>query len=194
MELSADARAAFDAMREGVTIIDTNGIIVFGNRAYREFLNKEAGGDIGPIEGYRLRDLRPGARLPDVLEAGKPILHLTRQEIKDFYFVNMYPIYQDGVLIGGLSVVTFLDDAYQARADVYKRQVRGLYRRLRRAGRCACRTGCRRACRSPGRVSHPGSEGGRGGGRQGRSGARRRPPGAGGPAAHPRLGPGGPGV
>lgn len=31
MELSADARAAFDAMREGVTIIDTNGIIVFGN-------------------------------------------------------------------------------------------------------------------------------------------------------------------
>ena len=124
MELSADARAAFDAMREGVTIIDTNGIIVFGNRAYREFLNKEAGGDIGPIEGYRLRDLRPGARLPDVLEAGKPILHLTRQEIKDFYFVNMYPIYQGGVLIGGLSVVTFLDDAYQARAELEAAEAR----------------------------------------------------------------------
>ena len=54
MELNAAARAAFDAMSEGITIIDTDGIIVFGNRAYRNFLNKEAGGDIGPIEGYRL--------------------------------------------------------------------------------------------------------------------------------------------
>ena len=124
MELNADARAAFDAMREGVTIIDTKGYIVFGNRAYREFLNKEAGGDNGPIEGYRLRDLRPGARLPDVLQAGKPILHLTRQEIKDFYFVNMYPIYQDGVLIGGVSIVTFLEDAYQAKEELEAMETR----------------------------------------------------------------------
>ena len=115
MQLNAAARAAFDAMSEGVTIIDIEGKIVFGNRAYRSFLNKEAGGDIGEIEGYRLRDLRPGARLPEVLEAGKPILHITRKEIEDFYFVNMYPIYQNGLLVGGLSVVTFLEDAYQAR-------------------------------------------------------------------------------
>ena len=124
MELNAAARAAFDAMREGITIIDTDGIIVFGNTAYREFLNKEAGGDIGPIEGYRLRDLRPGARLPDVLEKGEPILHLTRQEVEDFYFVNLYPIYRDGVLLGGLSVVTFLDDAYRAREELEAMEAR----------------------------------------------------------------------
>lgn len=118
MVLDAAARAAFDAMREGITIIDTEGRIVFGNLAYREFLNKEAGADIGPIEGYKLRDLRPGARLPDVLEKGEPILHVTRQEIQDFYFVNMYPIYMDGALAGGLSVVTFLEDAYQARQEL----------------------------------------------------------------------------
>lgn len=118
MQLNEDAKLAFDAMREGITIIDAEGRIVFGNKAYREFLNKEAGGDIGPIEGYRLRDLRPGARLPDVLRDGKPILHVTRQEILDFYFVNMYPIYQDGVLVGGLSVVTFLEDAYQVRDEL----------------------------------------------------------------------------
>ena len=46
MELNEAARAAFNAMREGITIIDTDGIIVFGSTAYREFLNKEAGGDI----------------------------------------------------------------------------------------------------------------------------------------------------
>ena len=124
MELNEAARAAFNAMREGITIIDTDGIIVFGNTAYREFLNKKAGGDIGPIEGYRLRDLRPGARLPDVLEKGEPILHLTRQEVEDFYFVNLYPIYRDGVLLGGLSVVTFLDDAYRAREELEAMEAR----------------------------------------------------------------------
>ena len=124
MELNEAARAAFNAMREGITIIDTDGVIVFGNTAYREFLSKEAGGDIGPIEGYRLRDLRPGARLPDVLEKGEPILHLTRQEVKDFYFVNLYPIYRDGVLLGGLSVVTFLDDAYRAREELEAMEAR----------------------------------------------------------------------
>lgn len=118
MELNADARAAFDAMREGITIINTQGEIVFANQAYMEFLHKEVGQDLGPIEGRKLRELRPGARLPDVLDAGKPILHITRQEIKDFYFVNLYPIYQNGVLTGGLSVVTFLEDAYQAKEEL----------------------------------------------------------------------------
>ena len=135
MYLSDDARAVFDAMREGITIIDTEGRIVFGNRAYREFLNKEAGGDIGPIEGCKLRELRPGARLPGVLEAGKHILHITRQEIQDFYFVNMYPIYEDGELKGGVSVVTFLEDAYQAKEELEAAEARSkqVLRRLNRA-------------------------------------------------------------
>jgi len=139
MELNTDAKLTFDAMREGITIIDTEGRIVFGNKAYREFLNKEAGGDIGPIEGYILRDLRPGARLPDVLEAGKPILHITRKEIEDFYFVNMYPIHEDGVLVGGVSVVTFLEDAYQAREELEAMEARSrqLLRSVNRAnGSC----------------------------------------------------------
>ena len=118
LQLSEDARSVLDALREGITVIDTEGRLVFGNRAYREFLNKEAGGDIGPIEGYMLRDLRPGARLPDVLKTGKPILHITRKEIEDFYFTNLYPIYQNGELIGGVSVVTFLEDAYLAREEL----------------------------------------------------------------------------
>lgn len=135
MELNAAARAAFDAMSEGITIIDTDGVIVFGNRAYRDFLNKEAGGDIGPIEGYRLRDLRPGARLPEVLETGKPHLHITRQEIQDFYFVNLYPIYEDGALIGGISVVTFLEDAYRTRQelDAMEAKSQRVLRRLNKA-------------------------------------------------------------
>lgn len=122
-------------MREGITVIDTRGEIVFANQAYIEFLHKEVGQDIGPIEGKKLRDLRPGARLPDVLEAGKPILHITRQEIKDFYFVNLYPIYEDGALAGGLSVVTFLEDAYQAKEELEAMEARSrqVLRRINKA-------------------------------------------------------------
>ena len=135
MELNRDARAAFDAMREGVTVINTRGEIVFANQAYQEFLRKEVGQDLGPIEGRKLRDLRPGARLPDVLEAGKPILHITRQEIKDFYFVNLYPIYENGILAGGLSVVTFLEDAYQAKEELEAMEARSrqVIRRINKA-------------------------------------------------------------
>lgn len=135
MKLSPDARAVMDAMTEGITIIDTEGVLVFGNRAYRNFLNREAGRDIGPIEGKKLRDLRPGARLPEVLEKGEPILHITRQEIKDFYFVNMYPIYQDGVLQGGVSVVIFLEDAYQVRDELEAAEARSrqVLRRINKA-------------------------------------------------------------
>lgn len=124
MRLDKDARAAFDAMNEGITIIDTEGRIVFGNRAYLEFLRKELGQDPGTIEGKLLRALRPGARLPEVLEAGKPILHITRQEIQDFYFVNLYPIFEDGALTGGISVVTFIEDAYEARAELEAMEAR----------------------------------------------------------------------
>lgn len=135
MELNTAARAAFDAMREGITIIDTDGRIVFGNRAYREFLAKEGVGDAAEIEGRLLRELRPGARLPDVLEAGKPILHITRKEIQDFYFVNMYPIYLDGALAGGVSVVTFLEEAYQAREELeaMEQRNRQVLRRINKA-------------------------------------------------------------
>lgn len=135
MELNTDARAAFDAMREGITVINTRGEIVFANQAYVEFLHKEVGQNIGPIEGRKLRELRPGARLPDVLEVGKPILHITRQEIKDFYFVNLYPIYENGVLAGGVSVVTFLEDAYQAKEELEAMEARSrqVLRRINKA-------------------------------------------------------------
>ncbi len=135
LHLNEDARAVLNAMREGVNIIDADGRIVFGNQAYLDFLNKEAGGDIGPIEGYSLKDLRPGAHLPDVLKGGKPVLHMTRQEVEEFYFVNLYPIYKDGKLKGGVSVITFLEDAYRARQELEAAEARSkqVLRRINKA-------------------------------------------------------------
>ena len=68
LQLNESARSVLDALNEGITIIDTDGRLVFGNRAYRAFLKKELGRNFDSVEGYLLRDLRPGARLPDVLK------------------------------------------------------------------------------------------------------------------------------
>jgi len=135
MLLDKRTRAIFDAMKEGINIIDTEGRIVFGNKAYRAFLSREMGCDVGNIEGRVLRELRPGARLPEVLRTGKPMMHVTRKEIKDFYFVNMYPIFEDGVLVGGISVVTFIDDAYDFRAELERveQRSRQVLRRINKA-------------------------------------------------------------
>lgn len=135
MEISKTMRVVLDALHEGINIIDGQGRIVFANRAYLDFLRKEVGREIGPIEGMPLRDLRPGARLPDVLIEGKPILHLVRHETQDDYFVNMYPLYQGGMLIGGLSVVTFMEDACRTREALEAVEVRNrqLLRRINKA-------------------------------------------------------------
>lgn len=136
MELSQDARAVMDAMSEGIAVVDTAGVILFGNRAYRTFLNREAGRAIGEIEGKRLKDLRPGARLPEVLETGKPIVHTARQENGEVYFVNMYPVYRDGSLTGGVSVIIFLEDAYHVREELETAEARNrqVLRQINRAG------------------------------------------------------------
>ena len=132
MQLDPITRAVLDAMQEGVLIIDAQERIVYGNRAYVAFLEKEAGGPIGPIEGYPLRLLRPGARLPEVLAQKRPILHTPRQESEDIYFVNMYPIFDGAEVVGGLSVVTFWKDAFDFRAELerYEKRSRQVLRRV----------------------------------------------------------------
>ena len=52
MTLSEQEKLIFNAMNEGILIIDIDGIIVFANLAYRRFLNREAGGgEVGDVAG-----------------------------------------------------------------------------------------------------------------------------------------------
>ena len=118
MVLSDSAKAIFNSMHEGINIIDTDEVIVFANTAYRNFVAAENGIDPGKIEGCRLRDLRPGARLPSVLNSGEPILQQERKEGDTSYFVNMYPIREYGVVTGAISVVTFMDEASSLRQKI----------------------------------------------------------------------------
>lgn len=132
MILSEDAKAAFQTMREGILIIDIQTRIQFANRSYLEFLNKTE----TEIIDRPLREIRPGARLPEVLSTGSPILHTPRmEENDDVYFVNMYPIFTNGAITGGISVVTFIRDAYDFRTELetYEKRSRQLLQRVNKA-------------------------------------------------------------
>ncbi len=131
MQISEELQLIFDALREGVLLIDEHTRIVFANRRYLDFLGTTA----AAITGKPLREVRPGARLPEVLRTGQPILHAPRQEGEDIYFVNMYPLYRGERLIGGLSMVTFKEDAFDFRVELerYERHDRQILHRVNKA-------------------------------------------------------------
>ena len=125
-------QAIFQPMQEGILVIDTAARIVFANQAYLDFL----GMNWEDIRGRPLREIRPGARLPEVLTTGRPILHAPRMEKQDeIYFVNMYPIKEGGEVVGGLSVVTFLKDAYdfQSELEAYEKRNKQVLHRVNKA-------------------------------------------------------------
>ena len=131
MQIIDQVKAIFHTLREGILLIDTEAKIVFGNQRYLDFLHTTE----EEIVGRPLKEIRPGARLPSVLKTGQPILHAPRQEGEDIYFVNMYPLLEDGQVIGGLSVITFMDDAFDFRAqlEAYEKRSKNLLHRVSRA-------------------------------------------------------------
>lgn len=128
MQISHEMKIVLHALREGVLLIDTEARIVFANRRYLDFLHTTEDDIVGKL----LKEVRPGARLPEVLRTGQPILHAPRQETEDIYFVNMYPIFLGGKLIGGLSMITFMDDAFDFREQLeqYERHNKQIMQRI----------------------------------------------------------------
>jgi len=98
----------FDIFSEGILVIDRDAKIIYGNKVYCNFINAS----LPNMLGKKLADIRPGAILPTVLKTGKPILNAHRQEREEPYFVNMYPIMEDNEVIAAISVVTFIQQAY----------------------------------------------------------------------------------
>lgn len=111
MILSDSAKSIFNSMNEGILIIDKNAVITFANNAYKNFIHSTEGVPVNKIEGRLLKDLRPGAKLPEVLVTGVAQIQEERKESSDIYFVNMYPVIENGETIGAISVVTFMQDA-----------------------------------------------------------------------------------
>lgn len=97
----------FENLLEGILITDKDGRILYFNKSYGDFIKQK----LHLVQGKRLSQIRPGARLPEVLSRKKAITGIVRKEWEEEYLVNIYPLLDEGRLIGAISIVTFIKDA-----------------------------------------------------------------------------------
>jgi len=90
-----------NAMDEGVLIVNEENKIVYFDNAYGDFI----GHPLEEVKGLILTEIRKGARMPQVLKTGKPMEVVFREEKGEEYFANIYPIFENGKLKGGISTV-----------------------------------------------------------------------------------------
>lgn len=128
MLLDSWIKTLFDNLYDGILIIDTDEIVKYINSSYTR-ITRVAYND---IVGKRLRDVRPGARLHNVLADKKQIVGAIREEFGIQYSVNMSPIFEDSEIIGAVSVVSNIDDIYKLYQDIdkYKSKVKTLENRI----------------------------------------------------------------
>jgi transcriptional regulator with PAS, ATPase and Fis domain len=128
MLLDSWIKTLFDNLYDGILIIDTDEIVKYINSSYTRITHVT----YDDIVGRRLRDVRPGARLQNVLADKKQIVGVIREEFGIQYSVNMSPIFENSDIIGAVSVVSNLDDIYKLYKDIdkYKSKVKTLENRI----------------------------------------------------------------
>ena len=89
-----------DSINNGVMIIDDEFVVRYLNDEYTRITGVPRDG----IMGRPLRDVRPGAKLPDVVRSGKPLSGVFRREGDIDYVVDLAPIVLDGKIKGGIGV------------------------------------------------------------------------------------------
>jgi PAS domain S-box-containing protein len=90
-----------NSLHDGVLIADQDGIVKYVNNAYLR-LTGVASGDI--LE-KQIEEVRPGARLPEVLKTGKPLLGIRRKVRHIEYIADISPILLSGNVVGAISIV-----------------------------------------------------------------------------------------
>ena len=91
----------FASVQDGILIIDSNNVVVFVNDAYTGITGVRR----QEIIGRPLKEVRPGAQLPDVVETGRSKLGCYRKEGEVEYIVDMFPIQAGSRIVGGISIV-----------------------------------------------------------------------------------------
>ena len=85
-----------------------NGILITDDAMIVRYINQEytriSGVTREQIIGRQLRDVRPGAVLPDVVRSGKPLSGVFRREGDIEYVVDLAPIIFDGRIKGGIGI------------------------------------------------------------------------------------------
>ena len=100
-------RDIYESMNQGVLLCDKESRILYFNSSYSRFI----GYHLDEVQGKRIREIRPGAVVPDVIAKGEPQESLFRVENEQEYFVDVFPVREDGKIVGSVSVVTSMMNA-----------------------------------------------------------------------------------
>lgn len=90
-----------NSLHDGVLIADQEAHVIYVNTAYLRL----TGVTSLEVLGKKVQDVRKGARLPEVLNTGKPLLGIRRKVNEIEYIVDISPISLDDKVIGAISVV-----------------------------------------------------------------------------------------
>ncbi|SMC55389.1 sigma-54 interaction domain-containing protein [Papillibacter cinnamivorans] len=129
MELSTFLIAALNSIDDGFLMIDRAGRIVFASRAYEQLIGLRS----EQIVGRLLLEMRPGARLKNVMDQGQKQKYIKRVEGAQEYVTSLYPIVHEGEIIGGVSVGALLKHALENSEMVskYKHKISELTRTIK---------------------------------------------------------------
>ena len=111
-----------DSVYNGVLITDERSIVRYINPEYTRItgVTKEQ------IIGRQLSDVRPGAILPQVVRNGKPMGGVYRREGDVEYVVDMAPIFVNGQLAGGISIVKDITEVRRLSKEIAQHEKRAI--------------------------------------------------------------------
>ncbi|EHO82784.1 sigma-54 interaction domain-containing protein [Fusobacterium ulcerans] len=109
IKITGHTKLIFDSLYDGILIVDKEGVVRYINPAYTRITKVEEKNIIGRY----LSEVRPGSRLTNVVKDEKMELGAHRKMGDVEYLVNMVPIYEDGKVIGGISLLNELIDIYK---------------------------------------------------------------------------------
>lgn len=133
MQINEWVRIIFDSLYDGVLIVDEKCVVRYINAAYTRIT--KVGYD--EIVGRPLEAVRPGSKLPEVLRTGKKQLGVRRKVGNAEYIVNIVPIIEDNVIVGGISLLNEINDVYKLAEELEKsnRIIKNLKDRVKQMGR-----------------------------------------------------------
>ncbi|MFT8348992.1 sigma-54 interaction domain-containing protein [Clostridium saccharoperbutylacetonicum] len=99
----------FDSLYDGVLIADKDNSVVYVNPAYTRITKVES----KDIIGRKIEEVRIGSRLPEVINSGKKLLGIKRSVNNVEYFVNMVPVFENGEVVAGISILNEINDIYK---------------------------------------------------------------------------------
>lgn len=99
----------FDSLYDGVLIADKDNNVVYVNPAYTRITKVEA----KDIIGRKIGEVRIGSRLPEVINSGEKLLGIKRSVNSVEYFVNMVPVFENGEVVAGISILNEINDIYK---------------------------------------------------------------------------------